>query len=145
MRARIAVGLGLVVLIACSTLEPAPIRAGDMCVQCKRPITNVKVAAAVVDTAGNTLKFGTVSSMATYLSKNPGPTAGFFVTDYPTGRMLRAQYATFVRGVVDEETRELDYFAFAQVKQAVEFASDRTTSPVDWLAIMAQIGAKTGK
>jgi hypothetical protein len=41
----------------------------------------------------------------------------------------------YVRTVLDENTREMTYAAFAQVSEAVKFGKERTSSPIDWLMI----------
>jgi hypothetical protein len=64
-----------------------------------------------------------------------------FVTDFRSGRMIRAQNAVFVRAVIDQVTRERDYYAFADVGSAVEFGKEHGASPIDWFAIMQQLGA----
>jgi len=130
-------------LTACSSVTPVEIRAGDVCHGCGRAIANVKLAAEAVDSAGLPLKFRTVGCMAKYLTQHPNPVRGVFVTDYATGRFVRAQNAVFVRAAINEETRELDYYAFTEVRRAVEFGRDRLTSPVDWFAIMQQAAAAT--
>jgi len=128
-------------LAACSSVTPVAISAGDLCHGCGRAITNVKIAAETIDTAGRALKFHAVGCMARYLTQHPEPPRGVFVTDFPSGRMIRAQNAVFVRALVDAETRERDYFAFADVRTAVEFGKEHSASPVDWFVIMQQTAA----
>ncbi len=128
-------------LAGCSSVAPVAIRNGDLCRNCGRAVANVRVAAEAIDSAGLALKFDTVSCMAKYLTKPPGPMKGMFVTDYGTGRFVRAQNAVFVRAPIDEATRELDYYAFTDVGTAVEFGKEHMTSVVDWLLIMQQTGA----
>jgi hypothetical protein len=79
--------------------------------------------------------------MAKYLTQHPGPVQGAFVTDYPSGRMVRAQSATFVRADIDPATKERDYYAFADWTKASEFGKARETSAVDWFSIMQQTAA----
>jgi hypothetical protein len=137
MRTTAAVVLVLAFLVgACSSVSPAAILAGDICYNCRKPITNVKIAAEAIDATGSPLKFRTVGCMARYLARHPEPMIGVFVTDYPTGRFLRAQNAMFVRAPVEEGARELDYYAFERVDKAVEFGQEQTASPVDWLSVL---------
>ena len=135
--------LGLV-LASCSSVTPVAISAGELCRGCGRAITNVKLAAETIDSAGQPLKFRTVGCMAKYLTEHPEPVRGVFVTDFRSGRMIRAQNAVFVRALVDPDTRERDYFAFADVRSAVEFGKEHSASPVDWFVIMQQTAASKG-
>lgn len=142
--AAVLLALGLL-LTACSSVTPVAILAGEVCHSCGRPITNVQLAAETIDSAGQPLKFRTVGCMAKYLTQHPEPVRGVFVTDYPSGRMLRAQNATFVRADIDNVAHERDYYAFADVRSAVEFGKARETSPIDWFAITQQMAAsRTG-
>jgi hypothetical protein len=140
--AAVVIILGLL-LPACSSVTPVAIRAGEVCHSCGRTITNVKVAAEAIDSAGLPLKFRSVGCMAKYLTQHPGPMRGVFVTDYGTGKFVRAQNAVFVRAPIAEDPRELDYYAFTEVMRAVEFGKEHMTSPIDWFAIMQQTAAAT--
>jgi hypothetical protein len=126
---------------ACSSVTPVTITAGEICRGCGRPIADVRLAAATVDAAGQVLKFHSVGCAAKYLGEHPGAAPTVLVTDYQTGRMVRAQTATFVRAVIDASTHERDYYAFAKVGDAIEFGKAREVSPIDWFAIMAQTAA----
>jgi hypothetical protein len=126
---------------SCSSFTPVAIRAGDVCRSCGRTITNVQVAAESIDPAGQALKFRTVGCMAKYLAQHQGPMNAVLVTDYSTGRMVRAQNAVFVRADIDEATHERDYYAFTNVRDAVEFGKAKEASPIDWFAIMQQTAA----
>jgi hypothetical protein len=128
-------------LTACSSVTPVTITAGEICDGCGRPIADVKLAAATVDASGQVLKFHSPGCAAQYLADHPGTSPTVLVTDYQTGRMVRAQTATFVRAVIDTTTRERDYYAFANVRDAIEFGKAREVSPIDWFAIMAQTAA----
>jgi hypothetical protein len=138
--AAITLALGLL-LTSCSSVRPVAIHAGELCYSCGRPITNIQLAAEAVSAAGQFMKFRTVGCMAKYLTQHPDPMQGVFVTDYQTGRMVRAQTATFVRADIDDVTHERDYYAFIDVRSAVEFGQAHETSPIDWLAIMQQTAA----
>jgi len=128
-------------LASCSSVTPVAISAGELCHGCGRSITNVQLAAETIDAAGRPLKFGTVGCMAKYLTRHPEPVRGVFVTDFQTGRMIRAQNAVFVRADIDPVTHERDYYAFADVRSAVEFGKEHSASPIDWFAIMQQTAA----
>ncbi len=131
-----AVVLVLAVLLsACSSFAPVPVNAGDTCEGCKKQITEVKFAAEVITTQGAVLKFRTPECLANYVRQNADTVAAKYVTDYTNGRMIRPENATYVRTVLDENSREMTYAAFLQYTEAVKFGRDRTSSPVDWLMI----------
>jgi copper chaperone NosL len=120
---------------ACSSFTPVAITAGDVCETCKKQITEVKFAGEVITPQGVVLKFRTAECLASYVREHPDAIAAKFVTDYQTGRFIRPESATYVRTVLNENTREMTYAAFSQVSEAVKFGKDRVSSPVDWLMI----------
>jgi hypothetical protein len=140
----LVVGLFLVVMSACSSVAPVAIGSNDICEQCRRPIMNAKVAAEIVPPAGHlVMKFRTVSCMARYLHEHGDTPGTIFVTDFPSGRMIQAQSAVFVKSEIDENTRELDYYAFGDVKAAVAFGEKRGGSATGWPAIRGRVSAGT--
>ena len=114
---------------------PVPVNAGDICEGCKKQISDVKFAGEVITRQGVVLKFRTPECLAKYVREHPDTVGAKFVTDYLTGRMIRPEGATYVRTVLDENTREMTHAAFSQVTEAVKFGKDRVSSPVDWLMI----------
>ncbi len=131
-----AVILVLAVFVcACSSFSPVPINAGDTCETCKKQITEVKFAAEVITTQGAVLKFRTPECLAGYVRQHPETVGAKFVTDYTNGRMVRPESATYVRTVLDENTREMTYAAFLDTNEAVKFGREKVSMPVDWLAI----------
>jgi len=141
MRTAVPLVVGLfVVLVACSSLRPVAINTNDVCENCKRVITDAKIAAEVVEPSGLAKKFRTVSCMARYMNQHPTE-GGVFVTDYQTGHFLSAQSAVFVKARIDETTREEAYLAFSDVAAAVEFGKQKGSSPVDWPSVVKQTNA----
>jgi hypothetical protein len=140
----LVIGLALLPLVACSSATPVAIRAGDVCESCRRPIQNVRIAAEIVPTGRLALKFRTVSCLARYVNQHQGANDAMFVTDYPTGRMIRVQAAIFVKSEIDQNTKELDYFAFNDVPSAVAFGKKVGGTAVDWPAIVKRVGAASG-
>lgn len=138
MRAAAILALALVVC-ACSSFSPVPVVAGDVCETCKKPITEVKFAGEVITQQGVVLKFRTPECVAAYVREHPDAVGAKYVTDYQTGRMIRPESATYVRTVLDENTREMTYAAFQQVGDAVKFGKDRVSSPIDWLMILNMV------
>jgi hypothetical protein len=123
---------------ACSSVTPIAVRAGDTCFRCRRTIENVRLAAEVVSTDGNTFKFRTSGCLATWLAHRDEPLRAVFVTASDTGRMIRASSATFVPAVVDDRTGERDYLAFSSVTSAIQAARTARTSPVDWPTVLVR-------
>lgn len=134
MRTAVIFVLALAVC-ACSSFAPVPVNPGDVCETCKKQITDVKFAGEVITTTGVVLKFRTPECLASYTRAHPDTVGAKFVTDYQTGRFIRPESATYVRTLLDENTREMTYAAFSQVNDAVRFGRDRTANPVDWLMI----------
>ncbi len=133
-------GFILAFAVGCSSVRPVEIRAGDVCDSCRRPIENVKIAAEIVPPAGQLpLKFRTVSCMARYLHEHGSTQGEVFVTDYSTGRFIQARSAVFVKSEINPNTKELDYFAFGDVRAAVEFGKQSGGSATDWPAIRQRI------
>ncbi len=143
MRAAVIVVLA-VFACACSSFQPVPVNAGDTCAGCAKQIADVKFAGEAITRGGSVLKFRTPECLANYVRQHPSDIAAKFVTDYPTGRMIRPESATYVRTVLDENTREMTHAAFAQVAQAVQFGKDKVSSPVDWLMIQQISADKKG-
>jgi hypothetical protein len=131
----------LAVWVGCTSVTPVAVRAGDICEGCKRPILNVKIAAEIVPPNGMALKFRTVSCMARYLSRYSNGTTAQFVTDYRNGRLIRAQSAVYVRSEIDDNTKELDYYAFGDVRSAVAFSQTSGGSATDWPSILKRVAA----
>jgi hypothetical protein len=133
---RTAAILALALLVcACGSLTPVAVRSGDICETCKKQIKDVKYAGEAITPQGVVLKFRTPECLAAYVRRHPDAIAAKFVTDYPSGRFIRPESATFVRTLLDENTREMTYAAFAQVSEAVKFSKDHLSSPIDWLMI----------
>jgi len=127
-------------LAACSSLRPLPIKAGETCFGCRQVIIEPKLAAEIIDANGHAYKFRTVECMAKYLANHPDERlAGIWVTDYNSGRFVSASAATYVRGVIDETRMERNYFAFRSATDAAAFAQDRTSTAVDWPAVLRRV------
>jgi hypothetical protein len=140
MRTTAAVALGVLV-VACSSLTPVPIRSGDVCDSCRTVITNVTVAAEAVTANGAPLKFSSPECLAKYLTRHADPMAGLYVTDYDTGRLVRAEAATFVRADRKDKPNERVHYAFTDARRASAFAKDNSSTAVDWLTIVRQTKA----
>jgi hypothetical protein len=124
------------VTLSCTSVTPVPIRAGDVCESCRRQILNVKIAAEIVPPPGRlAMKFRTVSCMARYYREHAGENGAAYVTDFDNGRLIQARTAVFVRSEIDENTKELDYYAFGDVKSAAAFSKKAGGGAADWPSI----------
>jgi len=141
MRTAAIVALALV-MCACSSFAPVPVVAGDVCETCKKQIREVKFAGEVITHQGVVLKFRTPECLAKYTRAHSETVAAKYVTDYQTGRFIRPESATYVRTVLDENTREMTYAAFSQVNEAVRFGKDKVSSPIDWLMVLNTAAAQ---
>jgi hypothetical protein len=138
----LVVALFLCVTVSCSSVTPVAIRSGDLCEGCRRVIQNVKIAAEIVPPNGRlAMKFRTVSCMARYIHEHGNTGGVVFVTDYENERLIEARSAIFVRSEIDENTKELDYYAFKDVPSAVAFGRKTGGSSADWPAILKRIAA----
>jgi nitrous oxide reductase accessory protein NosL len=140
MRTTAAVALAILVA-ACSSLSPVSIKSGDVCDNCGTVITNVAVAAEAVTANGTPLRFGSPECMAKYLTRHADAMAGLYVTDYDSGRLARAEAATFVRADRKDKPGERVHYAFTDARRASAFAKDNSSTAVDWLTIVRQAKA----
>jgi hypothetical protein len=139
----LVVGVFLLVIVSCSSVAPVVVRAGDICDGCRRPIQNVKIAAEIVPPAGSLpMKFRTVSCLARYLHEHGDTPGEVYVTDYENGRLIQARSAIFVKSEIDENTKELGYYAFSTVTSAVAFGRKSGGSATDWPAIRQRIAVE---
>lgn len=109
-----------------------PIRAGDRCHRCQRLITDRSLAAEGIGAPGvGVRKFRNVACMLKYLNQS-NERLDLLVTDDPSGRFVRPQWASFVRTVIDMRTGEEGYVAFQYPWSARGFAANQGTTPMDW-------------
>jgi hypothetical protein len=143
MRAGSLVGLVLLVS-ACSSVSPVPIRAGDVCYRCRQSISDVKLAGEAIAATGQVMKFKTVRCLAQHLMDDTAPMTGVFVTDYASGRLVHTNVATFVQADVasDNTTGRRDFVAFTDVSAAIVFGEQHATRPVDWARVMQAVRAE---
>jgi hypothetical protein len=125
--------------LGCSSVQPLKISAGDRCFRCGRPIEDVKLAGEVIDQRGHALKFRTPGCMAKYVANQPADTKwrGIWVTDYESGKFVKASKATFARVLVDRRTGERDFAAFTNAEAAQAQAKELDGQTVEWEAVLA--------
>ena len=139
MKPRAMVVVASLLLASCSGVGTVPIQSGDKCWRCRKPISDLRVAAEVVDTSGRAFKFKTTGCMAKYLKEHPMEGASIFVVDYPTSRLVKAGGAIFVPTMMGEgPERALDYTAFALDEGARDAAAREKTTPVKWDEVLAK-------
>jgi hypothetical protein len=146
MRTRVplVVGFFLLLALSCTSVTPVPIRVGDVCESCRRQILDVKIAAEIVPPPGRlAMKFRTVSCMARYLHEHPRENGAAYVTDFTSGRLIPARTAVFVKSEIDQNTKELDYFAFRDVAAAVAFREKTGGGTADWPSIQKRLAAES--
>jgi nitrous oxide reductase accessory protein NosL len=130
-----AIAVVFVALLAagCSSASPLPIHVGDLCFNCRRPINDVNMAGQVITQTNQALKFRTSACMARYLKANPDLAKVVYVTDYKTGRFVKASSATFVPFVtVERYVKTTDYVAYYSKDVAAEFAKERDSTLIGW-------------
>jgi len=142
MRIRGLAGCALLLAAGCTTLQPVAVLRGETCFRCKRPIANERIAAEILDQRGEAKKFRTVGCLATYLAAEAGAVHNIYVTDYPNGKLVRAGTANYVRTVIDTNTDERDYLAFASFAQALKYSDDnKLQKPIDWSAVKVTVSS----
>lgn len=134
---KLALGAFLILVVsACASVKPMPIRTGEGCFLCRRPIANLRLAAQVV-TGGIASNFHAPGCLAAYLVGHPGDQGVVFVTDFASGKIVQAAQAVYVP-TLNRDNGERDFLAFADAAMAQSEATARTTSPVSWDAVLTQ-------
>ncbi len=129
------------VAASCSSVAPIAITARDVCFECRRGITETRLAAELIDANQMAYKFGTPKCLAKHLVDHPGDTGTLFVTDFASGGLITADKATFVPVVVDTNTNERDFRAYQSKQEAEAIARDLKVGTTDWQGVVA--GAKS--
>ena len=108
--------VAVLVLAACASIKPVAINAGDRCLRCKQPVSDLRVAGEMIDRMRAPFPFRTAGCMAKYVKATPpDQITAVFVTDINSGRMIDATDAWFVPAKLagaDGRRLEPDYLAF---------------------------------
>jgi hypothetical protein len=130
---RMALALLALLVAGCSSLPPAPIASGDTCTRCGRIIRDTRIASEIIDSSGRAFKFRTVACMAKHVvAKNPDASV-IYVTDYASGRLVKAKAVNFVPTTVTEGTsKTVEYIAYYSSAAARTAAEREKTTPVSW-------------
>ena len=129
-------GLLSVVVLSCASVAPVKVIPGDQCFRCKRIIHDERVAAERIDGNMFAAKFRGPGCMAKYIATHPDPTATAFVTDFSSGKMIGSRDAFYVPVVVDRNTNETDYRAYARRPEAEAAAYQLRTTMIRWDAVL---------
>jgi hypothetical protein len=122
--------------VSCSSLHPVAVNAGDQCSRCRRTIHETRLASEVIGGNGFVSKYRTPGCLATYVAQHPTETGTIFVTDYSTGKMVRADRAIFVPVLLNRDTGERDYRAYQLADEANAAALEAHSVSVDWKAVV---------
>ena len=133
-RFRAAAALVAGLAISCSAVVPAKINVGDQCFRCARTINDTRLAGEQIGAFVE--KFRAPGCMAKYVVKNPDDHGKIFVTDYTTGKMVAPAQAFFVPVLLDPNTGERDYRAYASQDDAATAAAEARTEVVDWNTVL---------
>ncbi|MGE3275326.1 MAG: nitrous oxide reductase accessory protein NosL [Vicinamibacterales bacterium] len=137
MRALSIVLLAAMATVSCAQPKPADVIAGEACWRCRRPISDVRLAAEFVADTGIGSKFRSVHCLSTWIAQQAEPMHGqFYVTDYGTGEWIRADRASYVNTVVNRNTMARDFVAFAVPASAEELARVEQGQVLDWQAVL---------
>jgi hypothetical protein len=131
---RLVVGLVGCVALACTTVRPAKINVGDQCFRCARAIADTRLAGEQIGAFVE--KFRAPGCMAKYVVRHPDDSGPIFVTDYITEKMIPPSEAFFVPLVLDPNTGESDYRAFASKADAATAAAQTRSEIVDWNTVL---------
>jgi len=120
-------------LTGCAPPKPVNVTLGEACERCRRPIVEERLAAEHIGDNGFAVKFRTIHCMSTWLSQHPTAQEDFlYVANYARGGWVRAERASFVRVVVNPNTMERDFIAFADPQLAAEAARENRSVVVGW-------------
>lgn len=118
------------------TLQAAPIAAGEKCHRCQRTITDRAIAAeGITADRGTVRKFKTIACMTKYL-RDSGEHLDILVTDFSSGRLTQARWATFVRTAITP-AGDIDYVAFRNAVDGRRYAAGTSAEPLDWEFVQA--------
>ena len=116
-------------VLACASVKPAPVQAGDRCLRCGRVVSDVRLAAEMIDSLRAPFPFRTAGCMAKYVKEHADrPVTALFVTDQTTGRMILIGDAWFVPTVLPVPERKIgenDFAAFGSRAAAEAFRAGR--------------------
>jgi hypothetical protein len=128
----------LSITIACSSVAPVRVMAGDQCFRCRRYISNERLATETIVGSSSYFvsKFRGPGCMAKYIVAHPDDKPVIYVTDYASAKMMRPDAAFYVPEIVDRNTGETEYRAYRLRADADAAAADLHTTPLSWDAVL---------
>ncbi|MBS1549814.1 MAG: nitrous oxide reductase accessory protein NosL [Bacteroidetes bacterium] len=95
-----SLAIASVALISCGSDDAKTIKVGEQCEHCKMSIENVKYATELITEKGKIYKFDDIKCMNGYANSNADKVvnAKTYVTDYPSGKLIEFEKATFIKG-----------------------------------------------
>lgn len=92
--------MSALLLFSCSQNGPQEITKGEQCENCKMNIEDLKYSAELVTEKGRVYKFDDVTCLNSYVTSNTDKVGGAktYVADYPTGKLIDFEKATFIKG-----------------------------------------------
>jgi hypothetical protein len=127
-----------IVVVACGTIAPVKVAQGDQCIGCRRYIHDTRLASELVYSGGLIEKFKGPACMARYLTSHPAAIGTTYVTDYASGKFVKAVDAVFLPVLVDRDTGESEYRAYQRRADADDAARELGATVVDWEFVLAK-------
>lgn len=89
-----------VLMTSCGQSGPKPIAKGDACDHCRMKIEDLGYSAEILTSKGKAYKFDDISCMTAFANSNADKVenAKNYVADYPTGKLIEVEQATFIKG-----------------------------------------------
>jgi hypothetical protein len=122
-------------IIGCRTNAPETIAAGENCFRCRRVIVDARLAAEMLNGRLPT-KYRSPGCVARYVKAHQDEAMTLWVTDYPTGIMVRAERAWYVPILLNDRTGERDYRAYGRRDRAEAAAEELGTGAVRWRTVV---------
>ena len=130
----VLLGAAPLLVLACGSVAPVKVNAGDQCFRCRRTIVDTRMAAETIDKFVSRYRAPGCLAKAIVTHNDEGRTV--YVTDYTTGTMFSPTKAFFVPVLLDRDTGERDYRAYRNKADADAAALEARTVPVDWNTVL---------
>ena len=142
MRKFIGCIAGLLLVAACSSVAPIPIKDGDVCYRCRQLITDPNIAGELLGQRGIATTFGSAGCLSQYLAEHSNDTSTAFVADNISGRLTPVANLLFVP-TVNRSNGERIYKAFLKKEVAEQVAKESNATTMTWQQVLEK--AKSGQ
>jgi copper chaperone NosL len=123
----------------CAAAKPVNVVTGEACWRCRQPINDKLLAAEILSSNGLASKFRTIHCMSTWIAQQKTtPEGTSYVTDYGTGKWVRAERATYVHTIVNQNTMARDFVAFLDQDEAEDKARADNSAIATWDEVLAR-------